>query len=255
MIERQVRLRGGRTTAGVSRIGKTVRRPLGPHSAWVHRLLRHLEARGFAGAPRFLGIDASGREILSFLPGHVPDELGEFSPVQLGAGARLLRDLHDATIGAELSGYRQVVCHGDASPCNCVFVGGVPAAFIDFDAAHPGDRREDVGYAAWLWLDIGNADLAPDAQGRRLADFFVAYGAIDMADALPAVLDAQVELFDRRGSSAETRRWAQKCRGWVERNLGDLTRALYARATRVGAAVRPSNAPRQTRPRTPRRRR
>ncbi len=35
----------------------------------MHALLRHLEARGFAGAPRVLGLDEQGREVLSYLPG------------------------------------------------------------------------------------------------------------------------------------------------------------------------------------------
>jgi hypothetical protein len=62
-----------------------------------------------------------------------------------------------------------------------------PFAFIDFAAAHPGYRREDVGYAAWLWLDIGNAVFTPHIHDRRIVDFFLAYGAINTTDALPAV--------------------------------------------------------------------
>jgi aminoglycoside phosphotransferase (APT) family kinase protein len=54
-----------------------------------------------------------------------------------------------------------------------VFVDGVPTAFIDFDAAHAGARVDDVGYAAWLWLDIGE-DIDAELQGRRLVEFFVA---------------------------------------------------------------------------------
>jgi aminoglycoside phosphotransferase (APT) family kinase protein len=77
-----------------------------------------------------------------------------------------------------------------ASPCNAVFRGGVPVAFIDFDAAHPGARRDDVGYAAWLWLDLGNEDVLPELQGERLASFVRTYGALSLADAVPAVLDA-----------------------------------------------------------------
>jgi hypothetical protein len=38
----------------------------------VHALLRHLAAAGFDGAPRVLGIDAQGREVLSYLEGEVP---------------------------------------------------------------------------------------------------------------------------------------------------------------------------------------
>ena len=169
-------LRGGRTTAGVVRVGDTVRRPITGGSSFTHELLQHLERRGFRGAPRFLGIDDAGREMLSYLPGSVPSELGHFADAQLTAAARLLRRLHDATQDCPLRGGYEVLCHGDASPCNCVFVEGEPRAFIDFDDAHPGSRLEDLGYAAWLWVDIGNDELSPDRQGQRVADFFASYG-------------------------------------------------------------------------------
>jgi hypothetical protein len=34
--------------------------------------LRHLERVGFDGAPHVLGIDAQGREVLTYVPGNVP---------------------------------------------------------------------------------------------------------------------------------------------------------------------------------------
>ncbi|MBI1818102.1 MAG: phosphotransferase [Deltaproteobacteria bacterium] len=228
VAEEETLLRGGRTTAEVVRIGDTVRRPMSSQSAFVHSLLGHLEGRGFAGAPRFLGVDSSGREILSYLPGEVPNELGEFTRSQLVSAALLLRELHDATTDYQLREGCEVVCHGDASPCNCVFVDGRPVAFIDFDAARPGRRRDDVGYAAWLWLDIGRSNLAPHSQGRRIAEFFLAYGAIEVADSLPAVLDAQTELSRRPNTPSATKRWAQRCRAWVEQHLAELTRAVNA---------------------------
>jgi hypothetical protein len=46
----------GGTLTPVTRVGDTVRRPVGPWSPSVHVLLTHLT--DFAGAPRFLGIDA-----------------------------------------------------------------------------------------------------------------------------------------------------------------------------------------------------
>ena len=70
----EIELTGGRTTAGVVRIGDTVHRPISARSSFVHGILRHLEAKGFHGAPRFLGVDDKGREVLTFLPGDVPDE-------------------------------------------------------------------------------------------------------------------------------------------------------------------------------------
>ena len=188
-------------------------------------LLRHLETRAFVGAPRWLGCDSAERDILTYLPGEVPPELGNLSADQIKAGARLLRALHDASLGFEGLGPHDVVCHGDASPCNCVFRDELPYAFIDFDAAHVGDRREDIGYAAWLWLDIGNADLDPLLQGRRLGEFVAAYNA-DFVDAIPAVIDAQAELSRRRGSPRSTQKWATQCLQWSHDNRVALEAGL-----------------------------
>lgn len=215
----------GRTTTGIQRIGDTVHRPAGAHSEFVHAVLRHLEARGFAGAPRYLGTER-GVEILSFLPGEVPQELGWFSSDQFTAGARLLREFHDLTSDFEGLGSQEVVCHGDVSPCNFVFRDGLPIGLIDFDAAHRGTRRQDVGYAAWLWLDLGNADYEPTAQGRRLREFIDAYGAFDWLDALPAVIDAQTELSLRAAAPQGTREWAEGCRRWSTANGAGLTAGL-----------------------------
>ena len=55
----------------VTRIGSTVRRPVQPWTAAVHVLLRHLADVGFDGAPRVLGVDDQGREILDYLAGEV----------------------------------------------------------------------------------------------------------------------------------------------------------------------------------------
>jgi hypothetical protein len=58
--KREVPLSEGWLTHGVVRLGDTVRRPMGPQSPFVHRLLRHLEAVSFDGAPRLLGVDEQG---------------------------------------------------------------------------------------------------------------------------------------------------------------------------------------------------
>ena len=221
----EIPIQAGRTTKGVERVGETVRRPKGEHSAFVRALLLHLETRGFVGAPRWLGSDSVGRDILTYLPGDVPPELGSLSADQIKTGAHLLRALHDASLGFEGLGPHEVVCHGDASPCNCVFRDGLPCAFIDFDVAHAGERREDIGYAGWLWLDIGNTDLDPFLQGRRLGEFVVAYDA-DFADAVPAVIDAQTELSRRRGSPTPTQEWASQCLRWSNDNRVTLEAGL-----------------------------
>jgi Ser/Thr protein kinase RdoA (MazF antagonist) len=168
-MEQEIALTGGRTTTGVVRIGNTVHRPSSARAAFVHELLNHLD---------------------------VPPELGDFSDAQLVAAARLLRKLHDATLDCSLRDRHDIVCHGDASPCNCVFVDGMPTAFIDFDNAHAGSRLDDLGYAAWLWIDIGDDDLSVDRQGQRVADFFRAYG-LDTDGAIPSIIAAQLALAAR----------------------------------------------------------
>src|SRR5258707_1113651 len=66
----EVRLEGGSMTH-VVRVGDTVRRSPGRQSAAVQALLRHLESEGVDGAPRALGFDAQGREIVSFIDGEL----------------------------------------------------------------------------------------------------------------------------------------------------------------------------------------
>ncbi|PDT30771.1 hypothetical protein CO660_05345 [Rhizobium sp. L9] len=88
-----------------------------------------------------------------------------------GDAARLIRRNHDATEGLVASPAGQsveleVVCHNDLSPCNFVFRSGRPVAVIDFDSASPGLRMHDLGYAAWMWLDLGDEDIEPDLQRR-----------------------------------------------------------------------------------------
>src|SRR5258707_6979330 len=77
----------------VIRIGGTVHRRAGPWTPAVHDLLRHLERLGFRGAPRPLGIDANGREVLTYIPGELAHRRGlggtELSPV-----CRLIRQEH-----------------------------------------------------------------------------------------------------------------------------------------------------------------
>lgn len=189
-------------------MGQTVRRATGPWSPGVHTLLRHLERRGFTGAPRFLGIDEQGREMLSFIEGqvgHYPLPSALWSDEVLNAVARFLRSYHDATVdyiappGAiwqfTYPDQRQheVICHGDFAPYNMVFREDRPYALIDFDTAGPGPRLWDLAYAAYRFVplsyaqdmqDLGLAD--PRTQGPRLRLFCQAYR---LEDPLNALLD------------------------------------------------------------------
>ena len=220
-------LRGGRTTAGVVKIGDTVRRPATPNSVFIRSLLLHLERSEFTGAPRYLGTDEHDRDVFSYLPGEVPVELGEHEDHVLEAAARLIRGFHDATVAlvdsaaATRSGL-EVVCHNDLSPCNAVFRAGIPVALIDFDAACPGTRAFDLGYAAWLWLDWGNADWSAADQRRRLQLFLSAYGpGPTEADIIESALRRQtiVMATGTRTGNTEMASWAADCREWTLRQL------------------------------------
>lgn len=221
---------GGRTTLGVVRVGDTVRRPLGSSSHFVSHLLRHLVVVGFDGVPRALGRDDQARDILTWIDGDVPSELSTHSDEVLAAAARLIRYYHDATAAlvdspaARAVGI-EVVCHNDLSPCNFVFRTGLPVAIIDFDAAAPGTRCRDLGYAAWLWLDLGNSELAAPEQIRRFRVFLDAYGSGPSdADVVSAMLDRQVQLASQgrtNGNPAMTQ-WADDCRAWVQRTFADI---------------------------------
>jgi len=158
-MNKEIPLTGGLVTQGVVRIGSTIRRPVKPNSAFVRGTLHHLHTKAPGLAPEYLGQDPSGREIFSYLPGLVPADLGFFSDSQCAEAARIIRRLHDG-----LSTYPGLpdgttVCHGDLSPCNFVFrpdLSGMPCAVIDWDAAHIGHAHDDLAYALWMWLDIGN---------------------------------------------------------------------------------------------------
>ena len=144
-----------------------------------------------------LGLDEQGREILSYLEGEVPvypapPEL--WSEEMLEGVARLLRRLHDATVGLEVpdGGWREgaaapeggeVVCHNDVAHYNTVFQAGRPVAFIDWDFAAPGPRAWDVAVAAYRFVplvpDQGAAELGavlPVDRPGRLRRFCDAYG-------------------------------------------------------------------------------
>ena len=152
----EVPLPGG-TTPGVVRVGNTVRRPLKPDAAYIHRLLAHLERRGFGGAPRFLGVDAHGRTILSFIDGVAPPHNGFWLGEQgVRAGARLLRQVHDLTVGTEFAAGSEVACHPNLSQPNFIFRvldnEMIPVAIIDWDGTRPGTRAANLAEFLWAFV-------------------------------------------------------------------------------------------------------
>ena len=198
----EVPLIGGDMTEGVVRVGRTVRRPVRSHTPAVHALLRYLEAVGFEGAPRALGVDARNREVLTYLPGVVARRpLPGFVAADstLASLAELQFRYHRAVAGFAapdwaqwdgevtrfVDGPPEIICHCDVNLENVIFRAGPhglqPYAFIDFDLARPGTRLVDIIQTLRYWAPIADpADRNPalrdaDAAGR-IALFCEAYG-------------------------------------------------------------------------------
>jgi hypothetical protein len=191
-------------TEGVVRVGDTVRRPLNPNSPLIHALLRHLEAAGFTGAPRFLGTDAAGREVLSYIEGEVagrprPPWIGDEG--RMVSVARLVRAYDDAAAAfvppegispvdefPEVAGIPpappyepELIGHVDITPENVVFREAKAFALIDFDLARPATRADEMFNVMLWWAPLFDPrDVEPLLRGlnvprrcRMLAD---AYG-------------------------------------------------------------------------------
>jgi aminoglycoside phosphotransferase (APT) family kinase protein len=176
-VETEVPLEGGNITEGLVRVGDTVRRPQSAASPFVRELLVALAQAAFPGAPRYLGVDEEGRDILDYLEGDSYPKWRDYEPAQVAAGGRLLRAYHEATKQMASRYGSEVILHGDAGPQNCIFKNGLPYALIDFDLAAPGDAIKDVSYAAWGWCISSDAQRNPvEVQAKLLRVFADAYG-------------------------------------------------------------------------------
>ncbi|MFK0281314.1 phosphotransferase [Streptomyces sp. NPDC090499] len=201
-------LPGGFVNA-VVRVGDTVRRPASARTEFVGELLRLLEAGGWRGAPRYLGIDDEGRDVLTYLDGHVAWEPRQPASVSsdesLVAVARLVREFHDLTAGSSLAGDQEVVCHNDLSPKNTVYRlsrGELrPAAFIDWDLAAPGARIHDIAHVCWQYLGLGPSVTDVEEAGRRMTLIADSYELPDRQHLVPTILWWQDRC--RRGIEAQ----------------------------------------------------
>jgi hypothetical protein len=256
-------LRGGLTNAGlVSRVGDTVRRPWRPTSPSTWALLDHLERVGFHGAPRFLGVDDRGREILSFIPGEAaiePDREWALTDEALVSVAELLRRYHAAAARFDSGGrlwpefvppeFRDgVVSHNDPNLDNVIFSDGVAVGLIDFDLASPGSTVWDVACAARLWAPLrDDRDVPEELRGRtldRLRIFIDAYGLATRDRT--RVVEAAIYTHERcyhvvhtaldRGHAPFARMWREGGEGRADRTRRWI--ATHGRQMRAALGVR-----------------
>ncbi|WP_418277946.1 hypothetical protein ACNHYB_08285 [Isoptericola jiangsuensis] len=135
---------GGGNVSDVVRIGDTVHRTAGPWTPTIHALLAWVRAQGVDVVPAPLGVDAEGREVLSWLPGEVAGWPVPHWVWDLGT-------LHD---GVALVG------------------------FIDVDMASPGPRAWDLAYLGYRMCGWCEDMPAPDgpAPAERLETLLDGYG-------------------------------------------------------------------------------
>ncbi|WP_225726740.1 MULTISPECIES: phosphotransferase [unclassified Nocardia] len=223
---------------GIVVAGDRVFRPPPPRAAFVHELLEYFAEAEWLHAPRYLGSDSQGREILSHIPGFAGSELTEEvrSTAALAAVARLVREFHDLTAGHPLAGSGEVVCHNDLSPKNTIYRLAVPVALIDWDLAAPGRRIHDVAHLCWQYGDPGPGAEVP-VVAQRMRVIRDAYGRAELIDP-PELIHTVLWWQDRcrRGIEHDPALAHLRAAGvperiraahrWVSDNRGPLTREL-----------------------------
>lgn len=212
-----------RTTKGIIKDGDRILRPLRANSDFVQQVLKYLEERQVACAPRYLGVDDAGHEVLTYVEGEVPSDLGYYTDAVTGRAAMLIKSLHQILREFPDCPEGMTVCHNDLSPCNFVFRNETPVAVIDWDAAAYGDPLDDLAYAAWMWLDIGNPEVSGYKCRRRLARFLDDYGLTKTEGFKERILKQMDRVaageWEDASQTAATREWAVNCRKWAEENL------------------------------------
>lgn len=222
MAEDETPLPGGHMTDGVVRVGDTVRRPLRASWTAVHGLLQHLEHVGFDGAPRLLGVDEHGREILTFHPGTMLIE--SLSDLSDDAGyaryARLIAAFHDAASTFDLppdaiwsedardpaGGSR--ILHGDLGPWNVV-AGEDRWVIIDWDGAAPGRLEWELAYVLQVSVPyFPGLGLTDDEVVRRTKLFADNYGMTEpllarTLDLVPQRCRATLDLITTRAATGD----------------------------------------------------
>lgn len=206
---------GGNITEVVVRVGDTVRRSPGPEFAV--RVLEHLEAVGYPYAPRHLGTDERGRDVLTFVPGHTTDHPSQRAEGAYALAGTMLRRLHDVTTGHPLAGDRECVVHGDAGPYNTIVHDGLPVAFVDWDGCRPGDRIDDLGYLAWTWCVLASGTVPVADQAAHLRELRAGYGEVDPDDLVAAMVRQQTRLADLEQATLDNPAFGQARRDHARR--------------------------------------
>jgi hypothetical protein len=253
----------------VVRHGDTILRPVQPWTPTIHALLRHLEAVGFAGAPRVVGdgYDGQGNEVLTCIEGQVQHPHAWSDEAIWGVG-RLLRHLHDATASfrpppeavwqpwsfhSDAPG--SIIGHCDTGPWHIVARDGLPVAFIDWTLAGPTDRRDEIAATGWWNAQLHDEDIAEanhlaDAatRGAQLRHFLDGYGlpAADRAGLVTHMIElairdcaweairAQVTPESTDPTPLWALAWRARAAAWMLRHRPTLQHAIEPSSPKTG---------------------
>jgi hypothetical protein len=233
---------------GAVRIGDTVHRPTGPWTPAVHALLEHVGTR-LPHVPRVHGFDSAGREVLSFLPGHVVDiDTDLLTPGRIVALLSWTRTFHEAVADFTHDGPWRffpvsdptTIGHNDIAPYNACFDGDDLVGVFDWDFAGPTTPLLELAFIAWncvpLWRDIGST-----AAAERLELIAASYGgpnARQILDAVPARIQLMLDGIPAAAAAGDAGMAQLMTVGEPERSRASLA-ALRLRMPRIAAELHP----------------
>lgn len=178
-------------------------RPAGAWSLTVHAFLRHLRGQGLTCVPEPLAVEGQVERLVA-----IDGDAGadgwkhQHSDAGLRSAVRLLRTVHDASVGwvpppdavfrvPEVACDGEAVwCHGDIGPWNMVWRDGEAVGLIDWDFLHRGPRLDDVAYGLrWFTparddenaLEWHHFPAVPD-RAHRVQVFLDTYGGLEPFD-------------------------------------------------------------------------
>jgi hypothetical protein len=242
------RLEGGYDDGAV-RIGDTVHRRAGPWTPAVHALLAYLAGQGFTGAPRPLGFDEQGREVLTFLEGETvgrrkPRPAWVHAEDTLVQVARWMRDYHQVVAdfvpppdavwrdgGTWSPGL--IIAHNDATTHNAAWYQGQLTGFFDWDVAGPATPQWDLAMAGYAWVPL-HARYVVAAEGftdfagrpRRLGRFLDTYGwpgtTGEFLEVVQARMTAHADKIRSTGDETSERLLHQGVADAIDQALDDL---------------------------------